>query len=109
MDTRHVQQPVTDFYNRLAQAIPVEDLIVFGSYLNGTAGTDSDVDVVVVSEAFQGQTEDDRMRLLDQAAEGIDPVIEAWGFTASELRQAGKLTTLGYARDHGLKYSQMGK
>ena len=109
MDTRHVQQPVTDFYNRLAQSIPVEDLIVFGSYLSGTAGADSDVDVVVVSEAFQGQTEDDRMRLLDQAAEGIDPVIEAWGFTASELHQAGKLTTLGYARDHGMKYSQMGK
>lgn len=57
MDTRHVQQPITDVYNRLAQSIPVQDLIVFGAYLSGTADIDSDVDVVVVSEAFQGQTD----------------------------------------------------
>lgn len=104
MDLTRLKKPLTQYLDRLAQQIQVEQLIVFGSYLEGTARVDSDIDVFVISDDFTGLTEDQRWQILYPAARLIEPDIDAWGFTKAELKQASQLTTLGYARDQGVRF-----
>lgn len=104
MDISGIKQPLARFNDALSKHITVDELIVFGSYLHGNATDESDIDVFVVSENFNGMSEDDRMKMLDEVAEGIEPTIEAWGLTSSELAKASKLTTTGQARDKGIKF-----
>lgn len=98
MDTRAIAQVLTDFREILSAQIEVRELIVFGSYLEGTATEDSDLDVIVVSDDFEGMSEDERLDIVEAAAESSDPPIHPWGFTRREVESASELTTLGYAR-----------
>lgn len=61
---------------------PVEGLILFGSWARGEAGTWSDVDVLVVSDAFRGLPVPDRIGLLLEHAR---PPIQPLGYTFEEL------------------------
>lgn len=54
MDIKTIQKPLKDFRNKLINDILIEEMIVFGSYLEGTAQKDSDVDVIIVSDDFKG-------------------------------------------------------
>jgi predicted nucleotidyltransferase len=82
-------------------------VIIFGSYLEGLATEESDIDVLVISDEFAGLNEDNRLDILDAAAEGIVPEIHPWGFTSDELKKAHRLTTLGYAREKGVRFQEI--
>ncbi len=103
MDTRTVDRRLAEFRKAVAKRIRVAELIVYGSYLEGNATEDSDIDVLVVSNDFAGMTEDERLDILEDAAGLTEPFIHAWGFTSAEIEQASELTTLGYARTAGLR------
>ena len=60
----------------------VEGLILFGSVARGQAGAWSDVDVLVVSDAFEGMPVPDRIGLLLEEA---GPRVEPLGYTYAEL------------------------
>ena len=107
MDTRSIEEPLGQFVRVLSQAIRVNQVIVFGSYLEGTATAESDVDVIVVTDDFEHLMEDERLDILEAAAEGIEPSIHAWGFTNHELEEASALTTLGYARQAGIRFDPL--
>jgi predicted nucleotidyltransferase len=79
-------------------------MLIFGSYARGTATTDSDLDVVVVSEDFAGIRADKRLRILDSASRDIEPIIIAAGFTNREVQRAGKYSLVGQARTSGIKF-----
>ena len=79
-------------------------MYIFGSYLEGNPTTDSDIDVIVVSDDFQTMDEDKRLDILEEAASDIEPDIEAWGFTNRELENADELSTLWYARTSGIPF-----
>lgn len=104
MDIKQVQKPLTQFVKNIPASIKVDQVIVFGSYLEGTARSDSDIDVIVVSDDFRGMDEDQRLKLLYQSRRFIEPEVHRWGFTSEELNQASELTTLGYARTSGIRF-----
>ena len=104
MDIKRIQSPLKQFIRNLPRSINVDRVIVFGSYLEGTAEPDSDIDVIVVSENFKQMDEDQRLDLLYFAKRYVDPEIHPWGFTNDELQAASPLTTLGHARDHGWRF-----
>ena len=58
-----------DYINKLKQKIPVEKVVLFGSYARGNYTEDSDVDLAVFSSAFNNMTrvEDGLTFLLMQA------------------------------------------
>jgi len=60
----------------------VEGVILFGSVARGQAGEWSDVDVLVVSDAFEGMPVPDRIGLLLELA---GPRVEPLGYTYAEL------------------------
>lgn len=81
--------------------IPVEALILFGSYAKHTETASSDVDVCVVSSLF-GKHPFDEMVMLAKIAATIDPMIELhpysledlqdeWDPLAREIRNYGKV------------------
>jgi len=104
MDTTAIQTPLKAFLKRISSKIRVQHLIVFGSYAWGAPTNDSDLDVIVVSDDFKKIRSDKRDTLLWRAAEGITPEIQPWGFTTKELQEAGEYSTLGHARDAGIRF-----
>lgn len=104
MDLSQVEKPLDQFLHNLTKSIRVEEVIIFGSYLEGNTTEDSDIDVYVVSEDFENQNEDQRLRALYKAARFIEPEVHPWGVTKEELQNASRLTTLGYARESGIRF-----
>lgn len=96
MNTQEIQKPLTQFLHNIPKTIRVDELIIFGSRLEGNAQEDSDVDVLVIS--------DERLDMLYDASTRIYPEIHPWGFTQKELEKASKLKTLGYARISGYRF-----
>lgn len=89
-----------------AKKIHVQKMILFGSWARGTAGEHSDIDVVIVSEAFNGQDLWSRAKLLGSAAAAshirgpIQPLAltpEEWEgktSTVCELAQDGEVVAV---------------
>jgi len=80
--------------------VPVERLIMFGSYAQGKARYDSDLDVGVVSKLF-GKNGFEEMVMLSKIATNIEPLIEPhplsprmlddkWDSLAQEIKRYGK-------------------
>ena len=104
MDTRQINQPLKKFIKAVSQKVAVDEVIVFGSRLEGNAREDSDIDVIVVSDDFRKMDEDQRLDILYDAADDIDPEVHPWAFTNEELNQKSELTTWGYARTSGFRF-----
>lgn len=64
--------------------IPVELVVLYGSYARGTSRDWSDIDLIVVSPAFHGGTKEDYL-LLSRAARKVTPQIEAIPFRPKDL------------------------
>ena len=104
MDISKIKQPLNQFVQKIPKSVKVDKVIIFGSYLEGNATEDSDVDVIVVSDDFRKMDEDQRLDILYDAADDIDPEVHPWAFTNEELNQKSKLTTWGYARTSGFRF-----
>ncbi len=77
------RERLRSFVERLDQALgSVEGVILFGSWAKGEAGEWSDLDVLVVSDAFAEFPVPDRIGLLLEHAE---PPIQPLGYTFEEL------------------------
>lgn len=63
--------------------IPVERVLLFGSYTKGTPREDSDIDIAVISSAFKGDRYLDRRRIVP-LRRGIDSRIEPIPFTPGD-------------------------
>jgi hypothetical protein len=104
MDINQINHPLSQFVEKLPKSIKVDQVIIFGSHLEGKATEESDIDVLVISNDFQRMDEDTRLDILYDAAKEIEPEIHPWGFTAQELKKASRLTPLGYVRDAGIRF-----
>lgn len=104
MGANHIKEPLNQFIKKIPPFIKVDEVIVFGSYLEGNATEDSDIDLFVISDSFKGMDLENRLDILYDATDNIEPDIHPWGHTSEELKSASHLTLLGYARDKGLRY-----
>lgn len=77
-----------------SKKVHVQKMILFGSWAKGTAGEFSDIDVVIVSEAFDGRDLWSRAKLLGgaQVAYRIIEPIQAIAVTPQEWE--GKTSTI---------------
>jgi predicted nucleotidyltransferase len=76
---------ITDYRSKLeAKGIEVKKIILYGSHASGEARADSDLDLVVVSNDFEGMDLWDRLWLLGLARKGIKKPMEILGFTEEE-------------------------
>jgi predicted nucleotidyltransferase len=103
MDIKKFAKPINKFTQAIPANLKVKQVIVFGSQARGSASNDSDIDVLVVSDDFSNMGEDERLDVLYRASTFITPEIHPWGTTSQELAQASTLTTLGLARETGVR------
>lgn len=70
--------------------IPVQETIIFGSYVKGNATDSSDIDIAVISDVFSGDRFDDR-RMIVPFRRNIDNRIEPIPFRPERFAEGGNL------------------
>ena len=78
------------------QGLTVNRLVLFGSYADGTYKEGSDIDVVVISEDFEGKNYWERLDILSNAIYEIFEPIEAVAMTPEEWER-GESVVCEYA------------
>jgi len=104
MDKKTVLAIISDFRKILeAAGVRPQKLILFGSFANGDYHQDSDIDIAVVSEDFEGKSYWERIDLLSDAIYKIFKPIEAVAMTPKEWQQSDSLIA-NYARGGEVVY-----
>ena len=65
--------------------ITSQGILLYGSYAKGIPREDSDIDLIVISERFEGMNIRERLELLGIAAGKVFEPIEAFGYTPEEI------------------------
>ena len=85
MGKKEVLKIVADFRQALqAGGLRVQKIILFGSWARGDAGQDSDIDLVVISDDFEGKNYWDRVLIISEAVYQVFAPIEAVAMTSAE-------------------------
>ncbi len=79
-----VIEELRGFADRVSRVLGLRSLVVFGSYARGEALRDSDVDVIVVAEAFRGLYFYEREYMVHRLYRGSLP-LEPWCYTPEEV------------------------
>jgi predicted nucleotidyltransferase len=80
-----IKKSVIDYINTLNRNnIPIQQAILFGSYVNGKYNDYSDIDIALVSDSFDGVRFFDRKKILKFALE-IDQDIEPMPFKPEQF------------------------
>lgn len=70
--------------------IPVDQAILFGSFVKGTAREESDIDIALISDVFTGNRFDDRRRIVP-FRRTIDSRLEPIPFSPAGFTSGGAL------------------
>ena len=103
------QSEIKDITRRLVkmlrEMIPVETVILFGSYAYGKPTKHSDIDLAVISRKFNRMSDIKRIMILSDFARRIKtryPIdIDPLGFTAEELKMGDYFDVTAVIRESG--------
>jgi predicted nucleotidyltransferase len=82
-----VQDVVIKFVEKLKKEIPVEKVILFGSYVTGNYDDGSDIDLAIFSDYFEGMKRVDSITYLIIRATEYNLDLEPIAFTVREYRE----------------------
>lgn len=98
---KRVEKIAREFARNLSRSIPVERAVLFGSWAKGTAGKDSDIDLVFISPEFEGVDGLERFRIIGNARDNYEFAMDYFGLTPEEYKNASPLTTIGEVKETG--------
>ena len=81
-----------------------DQIILYGSYTNGTYREDSDIDLVVVSSDFEGKDFWERIELLSKGIVEVWEPIESIAMTPEEWEKGDSMIAM-FAREGEVAYS----
>ena len=76
-----------NFIHKVSKKIHVQEAYLFGSYAKGTATTDSDIDVLIISPDFGSDHYDNLLQLM-KLRRGIDLRIEPHPFSPKNFNES---------------------
>lgn len=82
-----IQKIIEDYVMKLSKVIPIEKVIIFGSYAKGNSHEYSDVDIAIFSDYFKDMSRVDGIYFLLLNAMDYDIDIEPQPFTIDEYNQ----------------------
>lgn len=85
--TKKIEALIRPFIAEIKKDIPVKKVYLYGSYANGTYTKHSDIDIVVVSSAFNKGTYISNMQYLFKKAARINSLIEPIPASPAEIRK----------------------
>jgi len=89
-----IKQIVENYIRQLKKEIPVEKVVLFGSYAKGDYHKDSDVDLAIFSDYFDGMRRVDGINYLLLRAMEYDIDLEPLPFTKADYIEKS-----GFARE----------
>jgi len=99
MDKAAVLETILDFKKALkSENIKAEKIILFGSYASGNYRSDSDIDLVIISDDFKDKDYWQRIDILSSAVYKVFKPIEAIAMTQQEW-QSGESMITDYAKN----------
>ena len=101
MGKERIQKQLSIFLKRIQKFHP-QKVILCGSYGQKKANEYSDVDIVVVSDMFNGVHEKKRFDDLYSLTSDLSPDFQVHGVTPSEINSMSKLTSLYHAISTGV-------
>jgi predicted nucleotidyltransferase len=100
-----IKKILRQFIKETRKRIPVEKVILFGSYAKGNPKKTSDIDIAVISPKFNRMNEFERIKfLLDcvhQIKHAFQVDMETFGYTPQEYESAGYFDFLGVIKNTG--------
>jgi predicted nucleotidyltransferase len=84
-----LDEAIADFVQRLQRGIRVHAVVLYGSYVCGTADEWSDIDLAVVSPDFEGMSTWQRQEAIARLTVHRFPRIAPIGYASSEYHNAG--------------------
>ena len=99
-----IKKSIDNFIELLTEEIPVEQVILFGSWAKGRATSESDIDVIVVSPTFSRKKHIENMQYLFRRAAKVDSRIEPVPAVPNEIIHPDERTFLGQAVVSGRVY-----
>jgi len=103
VDFKQIKPAVNQYLKKLKKEFPIEEVILFGSFAEGRAKKNSDVDLIILSKGFSKMKEDERLKFLYRRAVGFPYDLHAYGFTPKEFYSATPLTTVGQIKNTGVR------
>lgn len=103
MDLRQIKPAVKNYIKTIKKDILIEKVILFGSFAEGRATKESDVDIIILSDKFSKMDDDQRLKFLYRRSVGFPYNLHVYGFTPAEFSTAGPLTTVAEARHKGIR------
>lgn len=97
-----VLESVNRYLLRVNEKFPIEKAFLFGSYADGTANKDSDIDVAIISSFFSGNSFYDSVEA-GALTWGIDTRIEAVTFRPENFNNQNLLASAIMAKGIELK------
>jgi len=98
MDQAAITQNLKSYLAKLNTFVSIDEAYLFGSSSTGSAGEDSDVDLLILSRDFSKYDPDTRLKIIYRASSGFPFDLHAYGVTPEEYASASPLTTLGAIR-----------
>lgn len=104
MDKKTVLAIISDFRKAIESAgVKPQKILLFGSFATGNYRPDSDIDLIVISEDFEGKSYWERIDLLSGAIYEVFQPIEAIAMTPREWKEEDSLI-VDYTRDAEVVY-----
>jgi predicted nucleotidyltransferase len=95
---------ILGFIARLEKEIPVQEVILFGSYAQGNPEEYSDIDLAVISDWFEGKPAIENLKFLMRISSRYNYLIEALPFRGKEYQNIDKRSLLARIVQTGKKY-----
>ncbi|MCG2711948.1 MAG: nucleotidyltransferase domain-containing protein [Candidatus Omnitrophica bacterium] len=95
------------FAEELKKDIPVEKILLFGSYADGSADKNSDIDLIVVSPFFEKGKNISHMQYLFRKASKVSSLLEPIPASPFEVKHPDKRVFLGQIIKSAIVYNFM--
>jgi len=100
-----IRKILAQFISEAKKRIPVQKVILFGSYAKGAPKKFSDIDIAVISPRFSRMNELRRIKLLlgcvHRIKYDLSVDMETFGFSPEEYENAGHFDFLGVIKSTG--------
>jgi predicted nucleotidyltransferase len=89
---KQIMDSINRYLRRVNNSFPIEKAYMFGSYANGTAHKESDIDIAIISSSFSGNSFHDSVKA-GALTWGIDTRIEVVTFRPEDFNNQNLLAS----------------
>lgn len=100
MAIKKLKNQLKGYLNKVNNIVKIDSAFLVGSHATNTAKGDSDVDLLILSNAFEKISFDERLKILYRQTVNLDFDLHIHPVTKNELQSASTLTSLGAMREN---------